>query len=97
MFLAQQFIIQRAVKIIARIPAGVPWMFTATNEDGEARPDGAPCTQASLDIDATPDTLDAVLAVCTGPWEKIEQGDDAADMYWRTEGGVLEVVVTVNE
>jgi hypothetical protein len=94
MFLEQQFIIQQAVRVIARLPRGVRWMLTATDEDGVEREDETPETSASLSIITTRAMLDATLSSVGGEWESVPHGDDGEEMYWRGEGD-LELCVEV--
>ena len=95
MFLEQQFIIQQAVRLISRLPAGARWMLTATDEDGVEQED-APETAASLSIVATRDILPAVMSITTGQWEEEVIPEDGTIYYWRAEGD-LEITIEIEE
>jgi len=84
MFLEQQLIIQRALGHISRLPAGVSWLLSCTDEDGA---DDDNPTRASLCIMAhTDDALKKVLASFYGEWETLTDSIDGVILYWRTDG-----------
>lgn len=92
MFLEQQLIIQQAVRFISRLPEGVAWMLTVTNEDGEGE-DGLE-TAASLNITAPRHLVTPTLNSTYGHWERLEPGHpDGPRGWWRADGD-LEITVT---
>ena len=89
-FLEQQLIIQRAVGHISRLPLGVSWLLSCSNEDGE---DDDNPTRASLSVVAHSDAdLKRTLASFYGEWETLTDSIDGIVMYWRCDGD-LEVTV----
>lgn len=97
MFLDQQLLIQRAVKVIARLPQRAKWRLEATDEDGqEYEEDENAETSATLSISVLEADLPAAMSAFPGHWEEEVVPEDGTPYYWRSEGD-LEVTIEILE